>query len=244
MLSVSGLTLSHGAAVAVRDVSFEVREHEVTVLLGANGAGKTTIMMALSGLLPVRAGDIRLDGHRITGAGNDRLVGLGIVQVPQGRQVFPGMTVRENLELGAFLRRDRNVGTDLDRIFAHFPKLAERTGQTAGTLSGGEQQMLAIGRALMGKPRLLLLDEPSLGLAPVIVDAVYDIVAELVRDGLTILLAEQNVAKALSVAARGFVLENGTVIASGSGAELAATDFVHRAYLGSSDDDLPHDAER
>jgi branched-chain amino acid transport system ATP-binding protein len=237
MLSVSGLTLSYGAAVAVRDVSFEVREHEVTVLLGANGAGKTTIMMALSGLLPIRAGDIHLDGHRITGVGNDQLVALGIVQVPQGRQVFPGMTVRENLELGAFLRRDRGVDTDIDRIFAHFPKLAERAGQTAGTLSGGEQQMLAIGRALMGKPRLLLLDEPSLGLAPVVVDAVYAIIAELVRDGLTILLAEQNVAKALSVAARGFVLENGAVIVSGSGAELAATDFVHRAYLGSSDDD-------
>ncbi|ALG73588.1 hypothetical protein VY88_22470 [Azospirillum thiophilum] len=232
MLSVRGLKAGYGAALAVRDLSFDAGACAVTALLGANGAGKTTTMLAISGLLPVRAGEIRFEGRPAANIGNDRLVRLGIVQVPQGRQVFPQMTVRENLELGAFLRRDGGIAADLDRVFGHFPRLAERAGQAAGTLSGGEQQMLAIGRALMARPKLLLLDEPSLGLAPVVVDAVYAIIRRLAEDGLAILLAEQNVAKALSVASRGFVLENGRVIAAGSSAELGATDFVRKAYLG------------
>ena len=232
MLSVRGLKAGYGAALAVRDLSFDAGACAVTALLGANGAGKTTTMLAISGLLPVRAGEIRFEDRPATNIGNDRLVRLGIAQVPQGRQVFPQMTVRENLELGAFLRRDGGVAADLDRVFGHFPRLAERAGQAAGTLSGGEQQMLAIGRALMARPKLLLLDEPSLGLAPVVVDAVYAIIRRLAEDGLAILLAEQNVAKALSVASRGFVLENGRVIAAGSSAELGATDFVRKAYLG------------
>ncbi|CAO3435467.1 ABC transporter ATP-binding protein [Azospirillum doebereinerae] len=232
MLSVRGLKAGYGAALAVRDLSFDAGACAVTALLGANGAGKTTTMLAISGLLPVRAGEIRFEDRPAANIGNDRLVRLGIAQVPQGRQVFPQMTVRENLELGAFLRRDGGVAADLDRVFGHFPRLAERAGQAAGTLSGGEQQMLAIGRALMTRPKLLLLDEPSLGLAPVVVDAVYAIIRRLAEDGLAILLAEQNVAKALSVASRGFVLENGRVIAAGSAAELGATDFVRKAYLG------------
>jgi branched-chain amino acid transport system ATP-binding protein len=232
MLQVNGLTVSYGAAVAVRDASFEVAPRQVTALLGANGAGKTTTMLALSGLLPVKTGAVHFEGARVENFNNERLLRLGIVQVPQGRQVFAQMSVLENLELGAFVRRDREIKADLARVFDIFPRLAERSDQWAGTLSGGEQQMLAIGRALMARPKLLLLDEPSLGLAPIVVDAVYEIIARLVSDGLAILLAEQNVTKALSVAAKSFILENGTVIASGTSAELAATSFVQKAYLG------------
>jgi branched-chain amino acid transport system ATP-binding protein len=232
MLRVENLTVSYGAAVAVRGATFEALPRQVTALLGANGAGKTTTMLALSGVLPARSGDIIFNGARVQNLNNERLVELGIVQVPQGRQVFTQMSVLENLELGAFVRRDREIKKDMARVFEIFPRLAERSLQSAGTLSGGEQQMLAIGRALMAKPKLLLLDEPSLGLAPIVVDAVYGIIARLAADGLAILLAEQNVTRALSVAARSFVLENGAVIAAGTGAELAATSFVQKAYLG------------
>lgn len=232
MLQVRGLEISYGAAVAVRDASFDVEQRQVTALLGANGAGKTTTMLALSGLLPVCSGTIHFEGVRVDNLNNERLLRLGIVQVPQGRQVFPQMSVLENLELGAFVRRDREIRADLARVFDTFPRLAERAAQMAGTLSGGEQQMLAIGRALMARPKLLLLDEPSLGLAPIVVDAVYEIIGRLVSDGLAILLAEQNVARALSVATRSFILENGTVVASGTRAELTETSFVQKAYLG------------
>jgi branched-chain amino acid transport system ATP-binding protein len=232
MLRVENLTVSYGAAVAVRGATFEALPRQVTALLGANGAGKTTTMLALSGVLPARSGDIIFNGARVQNLNNERLVQLGIVQVPQGRQVFAQMSVLENLELGAFVRRDREIKKDMARVFEIFPRLAERSLQSAGTLSGGEQQMLAIGRALMARPKLLLLDEPSLGLAPIMVDAVYEIIARLAADGLAILLAEQNVTRALSVAARSFVLENGSVIAGGTGAELAATSFVQKAYLG------------
>jgi branched-chain amino acid transport system ATP-binding protein len=232
MLRVENLTVSYGAAVAVRGATFEALPRQVTALLGANGAGKTTTMLALSGLLPARSGDIIFNGARVQNLNNERLVQLGIVQVPQGRQVFAQMSVLENLELGAFVRRDREIKKDMARVFEIFPRLAERSLQSAGTLSGGEQQMLAIGRALMAKPKLLLLDEPSLGLAPIVVDAVYGIIARLAADGLAILLAEQNVTRALSVAARSFVLEDGAVIAGGTAAELAATSFVQKAYLG------------
>jgi branched-chain amino acid transport system ATP-binding protein len=232
MLRVENLTVSYGAAVAVRGATFEASPRQVTALLGANGAGKTTTMLALSGLLPARSGDIIFNSTRVKNLNNERLVELGIVQVPQGRQVFAQMSVLENLELGAFVRRDREIKKDMARVFEIFPRLAERSLQSAGTLSGGEQQMLAIGRALMARPRLLLLDEPSLGLAPIVVDAVYGIIARLAADGLAILLAEQNVTRALSVAARSFVLENGAIIADGTGADLAATSFVKKAYLG------------
>ncbi len=232
MLRVSGITVSYGAAVAVRDASFDVAQRQVTALLGVNGAGKTTTMLALSGLLPVRAGMIHFEGVRVDNLNNERLLRLGIVQVPQGRQVFPQMSVLDNLELGAFVRNDREIKTDLARVFDIFPRLAERSKQWAGTLSGGEQQMLAIGRALMARPKLLLLDEPSLGLAPIVVDAVYEIIGRLASDGLAILLAEQNVTKALSVAAKSFILENGTVTAGGTKDELAATSFVQKAFLG------------
>lgn len=232
MLQVDKLTVSYGAAIAVRGATFEAMPRQVTALLGANGAGKTTTMLALSGLLPIRGGAVVFEGTRVQNLNNERLLRFGIVQVPQGRQVFSQMSVLENLELGAFVRRDREIKTDISRVFDIFPQLAERSSQWAGTLSGGEQQMLAIGRALMARPKLLLLDEPSLGLAPIVVDAVYTIITRLAADGLAILLAEQNVTKALSVAARSFVLENGAVIASGTSAELAATSFVQKAYLG------------
>jgi branched-chain amino acid transport system ATP-binding protein len=232
MLQVDKLTVSYGAAIAVRGATFEAMPRQVTALLGANGAGKTTTMLALSGLLPIQGGTIVFEGTRVQNLNNERLLRFGIVQVPQGRQVFSQMSVLENLELGAFVRRDREIKTDISRVFDIFPQLAERSSQWAGTLSGGEQQMLAIGRALMARPKLLLLDEPSLGLAPMVVDAVYRIITRLAADGLAILLAEQNVTKALSVAARSFVLENGAVIASGTSAELAATSFVQKAYLG------------
>ncbi len=232
MLRVENLTVSYGAAVAVRGATFEALPRQVTALLGANGAGKTTTMLALSGLLPARSGEIIFNGAQVQNLNNERLVQLGIVQVPQGRQVFAQMSVLENLELGAFVRRDPEIKKDMARVFEIFPRLAERSLQPAGTLSGGEQQMLAIGRALMARPKLLLLDEPSLGLAPIVVDAVYGIIARLAADGLAILLAEQNVTRALSVAARSFILENGAVVAGGTGAELAATSFVQKAYLG------------
>lgn len=232
MLSVRSLEVRYGASVAVRDVSFDAGEAQVTALLGANGAGKTTTMMALSGLMRVSRGEIRFAGEPTTNLANDRLVRLGIVQVPQGRQVFPHMSVRDNLELGAFLRRDVGIASDLERVFALLPRLAERHRQSAGTLSGGEQQMLAIGRALMARPKLLLLDEPSLGLAPIVVDAVYAVIRNLAAEGLSVLLAEQDTGLALDVAARAYVLESGTIVASGTAAEIASTDEIRRAYLG------------
>ncbi|KIZ34581.1 MULTISPECIES: ABC transporter ATP-binding protein [Rhodopseudomonas] len=232
MLRVENLTVSYGAALAVRGATFEALPRQVTALLGANGAGKTTTMLALSGLLPVRSGVIIFNGAPVHNLNNERLVQLGIVQVPQGRQVFAQMSVLENLELGAFVRRDREIKNEMARVFDIFPRLAERSQQSAGTLSGGEQQMLAIGRALMARPKLLILDEPSLGLAPIMVDAVYAVIARLAADGLAILLAEQDMTRALSVAARSFVLENGAVIAGGTGDELAASSFVQKAYLG------------
>ncbi len=232
MLEVEKLTVSYGSAVAVRDATFGARPRQITALLGANGAGKTTAMLALSGVLPARSAAIRFESREVGGFNNEQLLRAGIAQVPQGRQIFPQMSVIENLQLGAFLRRDRDVNADFARIFAIFPRLEERSGQLAGTLSGGEQQMLAIGRALMARPKLLLLDEPSLGLAPIVVDAVYEIIVRLASDGLAILLAEQNVAKALSIAQSGYVMERGTIVASGSGAELADNGFVQKAYLG------------
>jgi branched-chain amino acid transport system ATP-binding protein len=231
LLRVDGIQVRYGAIVALKGISFEVGEGEIVALLGANGAGKTTTQKTVSGMLRPAAGSITYDGERIDGIPAHDLIRLGICHVPEGRHVFPRMTVAENLEMGAY--RFRTVDTaDFERVLDLFPRLRERLKQQAGTLSGGEQQMLAIGRALMGKPRLLLLDEPSMGLAPLIVAQIFDIIREINHAGVTVLLVEQNAAQALSLANRGYVLETGEIVLSGTGRELLADDRVRAAYLG------------
>ncbi|HEV3178068.1 MAG TPA: ABC transporter ATP-binding protein [Stellaceae bacterium] len=234
MLSVSELDLFYGDAQALDGVSLEVGEREIVAIVGANGAGKTSLIRAVSGMHRPARGAIAFEGRSILGEPTYRLCDLGIGQVPEGRQIFAGMTVRENLEMGAAIPRARaRLRQNLERVVALFPRLAERQRQTAGTLSGGEQQMLAIGRCLMGEPRLILLDEPSLGLAPVVVDEMFGVIDSLNRDaGLTIVLVEQNVAQSLALAHRGYVLENGRIVLSGTGAELLANDGVRQAYVG------------
>jgi len=231
MLEVDDIEVRYGAIKALKGVSFTVGEGEVVALLGANGAGKTTTQKTVSGMLRPSLGQIRYQGRRIDGIPAHELIRLGICHVPEGRHVFPRMTVAENLEMGAFRfkRPDQQV---LNHVLELFPRLQERYKQLAGTLSGGEQQMLAIGRALMGKPRLLLLDEPSMGLAPLIVKQIFDIVAEINASGVTVLLVEQNAAQALGLAHRGYVLETGEIVLQGSGQELLADDRVRAAYLG------------
>jgi branched-chain amino acid transport system ATP-binding protein len=231
MLEVDDIEVRYGAIRALKGVSFTVAEGEVVALLGANGAGKTTTQKTVSGMLRPSLGQIRYQGRRIDGIPAHELIQLGICHVPEGRHVFPRMSVAENLEMGAFRfkRPDRQV---FEHVLELFPRLRERLKQLGGTLSGGEQQMLAIGRALMGKPRLLLLDEPSMGLAPMIVKQIFDIVAEINGDGVTVLLVEQNAAQALALADRGYVLETGEIVLQGTGAELLADDRVRAAYLG------------
>jgi ABC-type branched-subunit amino acid transport system ATPase component len=232
-LRLDGVQAGYGDLTAVHDVSLEVRTGEAVALIGANGAGKTTTLRAISGLLPVRRGAIEWDGRDITGLPPSEIVARGIAHVPEGRQLFPTMTVQDNLDLGATAPAGRAARAEsLERVFRLFPRLAERRGQLAGTLSGGEQQMCAIGRGLMARPRLLMLDEPSLGLAPVAVRAIFDNLAAINGAGVTILLVEQNVARALALSGRGYVLENGVVALSGSREELLASDHVKRAYLG------------
>ena len=231
MLRVSDIEVRYGAIKALKGVSFTVNTGEVVALLGANGAGKTTTQKTVSGMLRPTLGQIEFEGKRIDGVPAHDLIRLGICHVPEGRHVFPRMTVHENLEMGAF-RFKRIDQTDMDRVFELFPRLKERIKQQAGTLSGGEQQMLAIGRALMGKPRLLLLDEPSMGLAPMIVAQIFQIVKEINETGVTVLLVEQNAAQALALADRGYVLETGEIVLQGSGQELLADDRVRAAYLG------------
>ena len=233
LLRIDGIEVGYGDLTAVRDVSLEVREGEVVALIGANGAGKTTTLRALSGLLPLRRGRIELDGQRLDGLGSAQVAARGIAHVPEGRQLFPTMTVLENLQLGARTRAAR-AGRDesLGRVFDLFPRLRERSEQLAGTLSGGEQQMCAIGRGLMACPRLLMLDEPSLGLAPVMVKAIFEDLGRINVQGLTILLVEQNVLRSLHLAHRGYVLENGRVTRSGAGPELLASGHIKQAYLG------------
>jgi branched-chain amino acid transport system ATP-binding protein len=231
MLEVDDIEVRYGAIRALKGVSFQVGTGEVVALLGANGAGKTTTQKTVSGMLRPVKGSVTFVGRRIDGIPAHDLIRLGICHVPEGRHVFPRMTVRENLEMGAF--RFRKVDeNDIDRVLEMFPRLRERIGQVGGTLSGGEQQMLAIARALMGKPRLLLLDEPSMGLAPMIVAQIFDIVREINSDGVTVLLVEQNAAQALALANRGYVLETGEIVLSGTGQELLADDRVRAAYLG------------
>jgi branched-chain amino acid transport system ATP-binding protein len=231
LLVVDDIEVRYGNIRALKGVSFEVAEGEIVALLGANGAGKTTTQKTVSGMLRPSLGAIVYDGQRIDGIAAHDLIRLGICHVPEGRHVFPRMTVAENLEMGAF--RFKSVDQkDLDHVLELFPRLRERYKQQAGTLSGGEQQMLAIGRGLMGKPRLLLLDEPSMGLAPLVVAQIFDIIHQVNGEGVTVLLVEQNAAQALSLAHRGYVLETGEIVLSGTGGELLADDRVRAAYLG------------
>jgi branched-chain amino acid transport system ATP-binding protein len=233
VLAVEDLHVRYGAIHALQGVSLEVRDGEVVALIGANGAGKTTTLRAVSGLIRPAAGRVRLLGEDVTGKPAERLVGRGLAHAPEGRGIFANLTVRENLELGAYLRRDRDgIHADRERAFATFLILAERADQPAGTLSGGEQQMLAVARAMMSRPRVLLLDEPSLGLAPLVVETIFRTLAAIHRSGVSILLVEQNAAKALALADRAYVLETGRVAMQGPGRELLASPAVRRAYLG------------
>ena len=225
MLKVENLSVHYGMIQAVRDVSFEVNEGEVVSLIGANGAGKTTILRTLSGLVRPSAGKIQFLGKEIQKLPAQKIVAGGLSQVPEGRHVFPGLTVMENLEMGAFLKKNREENqANLKKVFSRFPRLEERKNQDAATLSGGEQQMLAMGRALMSTPKLLLLDEPSMGLAPIFIQEIFDIIQDIQKQGTTVLLIEQNANKALAISDRGYVLETGKIVLSGTGKELAASD--------------------
>jgi branched-chain amino acid transport system ATP-binding protein len=233
LLELQDVEVAYGDLPALRGVSLGVEEGETLSVVGANGAGKTTMLRAISGLLRPRAGRILLDGARLDRMPSHVIVARGVVQVPEGRKIFPGLTVRENLELGSYVAAARaHRRESLERVLSLFPRLAERQRQAAGTMSGGEQQMLAIGRALMARPRILMLDEPSLGLAPIIVQEIFRIIAEINRLGMTVLLVEQNTRQALSLSRRGYVLENGRIALEGSGAELLGNEHVRRAYLG------------
>jgi branched-chain amino acid transport system ATP-binding protein len=233
LLEVRNLSVFYGGIQALRGVSFGIRPGEIVTLIGANGAGKTTTLRTISGLLKPKEGEVLLEGKALTGLRPDEIVKRGVSHSPEGRKVFANMSVRENLELGAYLRRNRaEIARTMDRVFTLFPRLKERFKQNAGTLSGGEQQMLAIGRAMMASPRILLLDEPSLGLAPLLVKAIFDVVKEINQEGVTILLVEQNANQALHVAQRGYVLETGRVILADDAARLLANEDVKKAYLG------------
>ncbi len=232
LLEIEGIHTYYGSIEALRGVSLEVEAGEVVTMIGSNGAGKSTTLRSISGLLPPRSGSIRFDGVEISAMSTGRIVALGISQAPEGRRCFPRMTVRENLELGAYLRSDAEIPGDMERVFELFPRLHEREGQKAGTMSGGEQQMLAIGRGLMARPRLLLLDEPSMGIAPNLVERIYETIAEISRTGTTILLVEQNANHALRVAQRGYVVETGRVVLAGESSALREDPGVRKAYLG------------
>jgi len=232
MLEVSDLHTYYGNIEALKGVSLEVHEGEIVTLIGSNGAGKSTTLRSISGLSPPREGSIRFEGNEIGETPPQEIVQLGISQAPEGRKCFQRMSVRENLDLGAYLRKDNQIGEDMDRVFDLFPRLKEREKQKAGTMSGGEQQMLAIGRAMMAQPRLLLLDEPSMGLAPVLVERIYETVEEINRQGTTILLVEQNANFALGVSKRGYVLETGRVALSDESGKLRDNPEVQKAYLG------------
>ncbi|MEU6646019.1 ABC transporter ATP-binding protein [Saccharomonospora sp. NPDC046836] len=233
MLELSGVSVHYGRIKAVSDLTITVNEGEIVTLIGANGAGKSTTMRAISGIRPVSAGSISFAGEDITRLRADLRVVRGISQAPEGRGIFPGMTVFENLDMGAYARKDRkNLAAEMDHVFELFPRLAERRNQAGGTLSGGEQQMLAIGRALMSKPKLLLLDEPSMGLAPQFIQQIFRIITEINKEGTTVLLVEQNAQQALSRAHRAYVLETGTITKTGTGKELLADASVKEAYLG------------
>ena len=232
MLKVQDLSVHYGMIQAVHNVSFEVKQGEIVSLIGANGAGKTTILRTISGLVRPSNGQIIFEGKNIEKAAPQKIVADGLSQVPEGRHVFSGLTVQENLDMGAFLRKDNTLKEDFEQIFAKFPILKERRNQDAATLSGGEQQMLAMGRALMSKPKLLLLDEPSMGLAPIFIKEIFSIIQEIQAQGTTVLLIEQNAKMALSIANRGYVLATGKIVLEGTGKELLASEAVRKAYLG------------
>ena len=232
ILKVSDLHVYYGSIHAVKGVSFEVNEGEVVTLIGANGAGKSTILNTVSGLLHPKSGSIQFNGKDLRGIPAHKIVKQGMAQVPEGRHIFLQMTVQENLEIGAFTQPNSAIEADIENVYQRFPRLKERRKQIAGTLSGGEQQMLAMGRALMSHPKLLMLDEPSMGLAPILVDQIFDIVKELNASGTTILLVEQNAGKALEVAHRAYVLETGKIVLTGTGEELSRSDDIRKAYLG------------
>ena len=233
LLKVTDLRASYGKIEALKGISIEVNEGEIVTLIGANGAGKSTTLKTISGQLSPKSGTIEYQGASIGGTSPHVITGKGVIQVPEGRRIFSRMTVMENLEMGAFLRKDKDaIAADLDHVFELFPRLRERISQKGGTLSGGEQQMLAMGRALMSDPTLLMLDEPSMGLAPVVVETIFEIIQKLNADGITMLLVEQNANLALAVADRGYVLETGEIALTGTGKELAANEAVRKAYLG------------
>lgn len=233
MLKVENLNVSYGVIAAIKGVSFQVNKGEIVALIGANGAGKTTILQTVTGLIQPKSGSLFFEGVDLRRTPAHKIVSLGMAHVPEGRRIFQELTVLENLKLGAFTRKDKKeIADSLEMVYSRFPRLKERRTQIAGTLSGGEQQMLAMGRALMSRPRLLMLDEPSMGLAPILVEQVFDIIRELHEAGTTILLVEQNARMALSIADRGYVLETGSVVLEGTGAELMQSDAVKKAYLG------------
>ena len=232
ILKVDNINVYYGAIHAIKGISFEVNEGEIVTLIGANGAGKSTTLQTVSGLLHSRTGSIEFNGENISHVPAHKLVYKGLAQVPEGRRIFLQMSVEENLEMGAFTQKSAGIDADIESVYEQFPRLRERKKQIAGTLSGGEQQMLAMGRALMSHPKLLMLDEPSMGLAPILVEQIFDIIRQLHKNGTTILLVEQNAQMALSVADRAYVLETGKITLSGTGKELAESDEVRKAYLG------------
>ena len=233
ILSVEDLQVYYGVIQAIKGVSFEVNQGEIISLIGANGAGKTTILHTITGLLPAKTGKVTFDGHALNHMQAHKIVSLGMAHVPEGRRVFQQLSVMDNLQLGAYTRRDKQeIAESLEKVFVRFPRLKERRKQTAGTLSGGEQQMLAIGRALMSRPKMLLLDEPSMGLSPILVQEIFQCITEVNRDGTTVLLVEQNAKMALSISHRAYVLETGTISLEGPAAELLDNEQVRQAYLG------------
>ncbi len=233
MLQVENLQVFYGVIQAIKGISFEVNEGEIVALIGANGAGKTTILHTVTGLVPAKAGHIQFEGKDLLKTPSHKIVGMGMAHVPEGRRIFQELSVYENLQLGAFTRRDKSeIADTLKMVYQRFPRLEERKKQIAGTLSGGEQQMLAIGRALMSKPRIILMDEPSMGLSPLFVSEIFDIIQEINKAGTTVLIVEQNAKKVLSIASRAYVLETGKIILSGEAQSLMNDDSVKRAYLG------------